>query len=358
MRTVKTPTIELFTQPSNDYVDIGLLEIISKEAFGDPLILKGPKGTGKTAAIEQYCAIHKIPFVRFDCNEWTNLRDLQGSMTAAEDAGYAFALGCATSAIETANESGKCFLILEEFNALTPNAQKILNAIADHRQSIQIPKIGKVFRVERQRLAEVTGKVVSVDKTGDCTYVIYDNETVQEIPSNIGVTVSIGDSVKAGDPITVEPKIWLVGTMNPNYGGTYQINEDMKSRFDFIEVPYMPRSEEQSVLLKTFGPKPTREQKTFIRNLQTVAIETRTTTPEGVTFGYALSPRDLLKTCRRFMKTEDIVYSLKVLAGKFDGDDRANFMTKVARTFEIDQTKFKGSLLYGTVKTDEELQES
>ena len=150
MRLIKTPTVELYEQPSSEYIDIGLLAILAKEAFGDALILKGPKGTGKTAGIQQYCAIHKIPFVRFDCNEWTNLRDLQGSMTAHSDGGYAFATGCVTSAIETANECGECILILEEFNALTPNAQKILNAAADSRQSIQIPKIGKVFRVEHQ----------------------------------------------------------------------------------------------------------------------------------------------------------------------------------------------------------------
>lgn len=355
MRTIKTPTVELFTQPSSDYVDIGLLDILSKEAFGDPLILKGPKGTGKTAGIEQYCAINSIPFVRFDCNEWTNLRDLQGSMTATDDEGYAFALGCATSAIETANEHGECFLILEEFNALTPNAQKILNAIADHRQSIQIPKIGKVFRVERQRVAETTSTIASIDEVGGKTFVVYEDETIQGIPSNIGITVSVGDSVKAGDPITVSPKLWLVGTMNPNYGGTYQINEDMRSRFDFIEVPYMPRDQEQKVLEKSFGDKVSRDEKGFIRKLQIVAIETRAA-KEGSGYNYALSPRDLLKACKRFRRSGgDVDYSLKVLAGKFDGDDRANFYAVAARTWKVEASQFKGSLLFGQTQLDTEL---
>lgn len=358
MRTIKTPTVELYEQPARDYVDIGLLDIIAKEAFGEPVIFKGPKGTGKTAGIQQYCALNKIPFVRYDCNEWTNVRDLQGSMTAAEDQGYAFALGCMTSVIETANECGQCILILEEFNALPPNSQKILNGLADFRKSVQVPKVGKIFKLERQRLAETSGKIVSLDVTKDCTYVIYEDETVQEVPNNLGLTKCLGDVVTSGEPITVNPKIWLVGTMNPNYSGTYQINEDMRSRFDFIEVPYMPREQEKEVLTKVFGDKASREQTGFIRKLQTIAIETRTSSKEGVTYGYALSPRDLLKVCKRYARTGDIMYSLKVLAGKFDGEDRANFMTKAARTFDLDQKEFSGSLLYGQTQTDEELQKS
>ena len=60
--------------------------------------------------------------------------------------------------------------------------------------------------------------------------------------------VKEGDEVKAGEAITVKPELWLVGTMNPNYSGTYQINEDMRSRFDFIEVPYMPAAMERKIM--------------------------------------------------------------------------------------------------------------
>lgn len=352
MRTIKTPVSELGAQFDPNYIDIGLLDIIAKEIWGDPVILKGPKGTGKTAGIEQYCAINQIPFIRFDCNEWTNLRDLQGSMTAHEDQGYAFALGCATSAIETANEVGECVLALEEFNALTPNAQKVLNGVADHRQSVMIPKIGKVFKLEHQRVAETTSTVVSID-VAECTYVVFEDETVQEVPNNLGITVKVGDSVKAGDPITVNPKIWLVGTMNPNYSGTYQINEDMRSRFDFIDVPYMPRAEEQKVLYTVFGGKPSREEKSFIKHLQTIALETRAKPEEGGKSGYALSPRDLLKVCRRFKRSGDRKYALKVLSGKFDGEHRKNYEALVKRVFG---EELSGSLLYGNISSHNELQ--
>ena len=50
-----------------------------------------------------------------------------------------------------------------------------------------------------------------------------------------------------------------------------------------------------------------------------------------------------------------MAYSLKVLSGKFDGDDRAQFFTVAARAWKMDVKEFKGSLLFGQVQTDQEL---
>lgn len=355
MRTVKTPTVEMYAQPSSTYVDIGLLALLAKEAFIGPCILQGPKGTGKTLGLEEFFARTKTPFVRFDCNEWTTVRDLQGTTTQTADEDtleliFAYALGCLTCAIAGANEVGKFGLILEEINTLTPNAQKVLNPLADFRQSIAVPKIGKVFRLYPQQLSSVTGTIVSIDKTEQAQFVIFNDDSVQEIPAGLGITVKEGDSVKAGDPLTVKPELWVVGTMNPSYAGTYQINEDMNSRFDFISVPYMPKSEEKKVLEKLFPGKLTKDQRDFVKRLQNLALETRKGAMDPTTRGYALSARDLCRVVERFQQ-HDAEYALNILAGKFKGEDHKNYKARVKRFFGIEVR----NSLFGSVDSAQEL---
>ena len=340
MLKVHIPIEKLYSEPFTDYRDIGLLDILEKESFGDPLILKGPKGTGKTMGVQQHCAIKSYPYLRFDCSEWTALRDLQGSMTQTEDKHYAFALGCLTTSLELANKVGEFVCILEEINALTPNAQKLLNGMGDFRQSIQIPKIGEVFQLEKPVYAEIAGKILSIDQIDEgINTIVFDNEHMQDITDKIGLAVSVGDCVKAGDPLTVIPQLWLIGTMNPSsYGGTYLINEDMLSRFDFINVPYMTQSNERDLLKEMFGPSMTDDQHQFCRHLVVLATNTRASTVQvknkTVEFGYALSTRDLVKVIRRYRRTDDGAYALKVLSNKYDGETRKDFECLVERVFK------------------------
>lgn len=268
----------LVPERTSDYEDVGLVDTLRKLAFGPNLILKGPKGAGKTLGIEQFAADAGVPLLRQDCTDETGTRELIGSFV---DVGV-YTLGVLPAAVETANEEGGCIVVLEEINTLPPSAQKILNPVADYRQAISIPKIGKVFRVKK-----------------GC-------------------------------------RIWLLGTMNPNYGGTYNLNEDFRSRFEFLSVGYMPTNKERELLQKQFPTQPSAREKQMVDKILNLAKESRSGSME-----YALSTRDLVQFVRNVALLGDWEKALKLLEGKFEGEHVANFQARVMSTFNINLSAIK-----------------
>ena len=269
----------LVPRTMDDYQDVGLVGLMEKLAFGPNLILKGPKGAGKTLAIEQFAAKKGVPILRQDCTEETGVRDLLGTYAMQGDEVF-YMLGTLTAAVEVANEDGGCVVVLEEINTLPPQSQKILNPVADYRQEISVPKIGKIFRVN---------------------------------PGS---------------------RIWLIGTMNPNYGGTYNLNEDFRSRFEFIEVNYMPVKLERDLLEKQFPTPPAVNERRMVDKILNLSKETR-----GGEMGYALSTRDLVQFIKDFVMLGDWPLALKLLEGKYETDNVADFRTRVMSTFQIDLNK-------------------
>ena len=264
----------LIPRPIPNFLDIGLSKPLGELAFGPNLILKGPKGAGKNCNIEQFAANMGVPLLTQPCCEDTSVRDLIGAFGVEGDDVY-FQLGALPAAVDVANTEGGCILLLDEINTLPPTAQKILNAMCDYRQEVSIPKIGKSFRVD-------PGK-----------------------------------------------RIWVVGTMNPNYGGTYNLNEDFRSRFEFIEVPYMPKDKEKELLHRQFpGGAPSASEKRTVDLLINLAGESR-----GGAMEYALSTRDLVNFVLNMLKLGDLGRALKLLEGKFEGDNISNFRARVASTF-------------------------
>lgn len=266
------------------YEDVGLLSLIDKLAWGPNTVFRGPKGAGKTLALEQWAAIHNVPLIRQDCTSDTTTRDLLGSYSMEGDEVF-FALGVLTNAIEIANELGGCIAVLEELNSLEPGVQKVLNPIADYRQEISMPKLGRVFRVNP-----------------DC-------------------------------------RIWMVGTMNPNYGGTYNLNEDLRSRWEFVEVGYMDTGKERNLLTEVFtqGAKspPSAGERNMINKLLNLAKETRGNND----MQYALSTRDLVSFIENFLRLdcrEEL--ALKMLEGKYEGENIKNFRARVKSAFNVDLT--------------------
>ena len=275
----------LVPRANPNYLDVGLLPLLRKLAWGTNLILKGPKGVGKTLAVEQFAAESGCPMLRLDCTQDTGSRDMLGSYTIEGEQVF-FALGALTAAIETANEEGGCIVVLEEINTLEPGMQKVLNPVADYRQEVSMPKLGKVFRV----------------KDG-C-------------------------------------KIWFIGTMNQKYGGTYLLNEDLRSRWNFIEVRYPTTAQERKILLAVYGDSPTASERGLVNNIMTVAGETRGNND----MGYALSPRDLVSFIETRILLDDDGLALKLLEGKYEGDKVKNFRARVKSTFNINLDAIK---MYG-----------
>ena len=274
--TIKvTPASELVPAYHDKYVDTGILNILDKLAWRRPIVLKGPKGSGKTLALEQWAATQGIPMVRCDCSEDMGNSDLIGSYGVQGKEVY-YGLGHLTTAIETANNEGGCLLVLEEVNALPPKVQKMLNGICDYRQSIMVSKIGRVFKV------------------------------------------------KPGH------KIWVVGTMNPRYAGTHTFNEDLKSRWGFVHVGYMKEEKEKNLLLNEFSSPATASEVKLVDGLHSLAVLTRTNRIGD----YALATRDLVHFIHDY-EALGTAKALKVLEGKYEEDAAKDFRTQCMTLFKV-----------------------
>jgi len=271
-----TPADELVPNYHDGYVDTGILDLMDNLSWRRPLLLKGPKGSGKTLAIEQWCARQGIPLVRQDCSDDVSSKDLIGSYGIEGDNVY-FGLGSITTAIETANREGGCVLALEELNTLPSKSQKLLNSICDFRQSLAVAKIGKVFKV------------------------------------------------KPGH------RIWVVGTMNPNYAGTYGLNEDLRSRWGLVNVGYMSEDKERQLLRSVFSTPVNAKEKGIVDLLLQLASASRT----GKLGDYALSTRDLADFIPDY-EIMGLAKALKLLEGKYeDSESIKDFQSQCQTLFTV-----------------------
>jgi len=203
---------------------------------GIPILLTGPKGEGKTLSIAYFAAKKKIPIIQFDCSENTKRYDLIGRFVLKGNDVF-YLLGVLPTAIEVANQYGAAILVLEEINSLTPQMQKVLNQILDWRKHVYVPEIGVTFKLR--------------------------------------------DGAK----------LLICATRNPStYGGVFELNEDLKSRFVEVLVDY-PNQLEQIKILETVTGFDDRD---FLKKLSLLALETRTAVEDG-TLTYALSTRDLVQ---------------------------------------------------------------
>jgi hypothetical protein len=236
--------------------------------------------THNTLSFQTFAAKTETPIITFDCSEDVRRSHLIGHhiLRGGETP---FILGPLTTAFEIANEVGRCILVLEEINGLSPQMQKVLNALADFRRRIEVPECQKVFKLKE-------GK-----------------------------------------------RLWFAGTMNTAvYGGVYALNEDLKSRFRLLALDYPRPSEEKEILNGVLTPEVIGkvDPKLIDRVIQ-LAIETRQKALE-----YALSPRDVQQLI------EDIAViglnkALRVLIGKFDGDDRETIKERLKSIFGIAVTE-------------------
>lgn len=270
-------------QPQQDlvYEDVfDLLPLYERLAFNANIVLVGPKGIGKSLSAAYFAAQQEVPVITFDCSEDVRRSHLLG-MFVLRGTETPFVLGPLTTAFQIANEQGKCILLLEEINALTPQMQKVLNAPLDFRRKIEVPEAKQVFRLR--------------------------------------------DGAQ----------LWVVGTMNTAvYGGVYDLNEDLKSRVRLFPLDYPQSKGEKRIVDAVLKGSGIRLDPTIIQGVLTLAHETRQKSLE-----YALSTRDVVQLL------EDIHYvgkeaALWIVSGKFEAGDRGTVCERIHSIFGV---KINGS---------------
>lgn len=274
---VCTPAQELYVQHCPPFSDVfNLFPVYQQLSFQDHgnLLLKGPKGNGKSLSIRAFAATFKIPLVVIECSE--NTKDLQliGRYVLAGGETQ-FVLTGIPKAIKTANEVGRCILLFEEFNALTPQSQKLLNGVLQER-AIEVDALGRTYRL----------------KPG-CS-------------------------------------VWFTGTMNPSvYGGTYDLNEDLKSRMGEIETDYPPTEYEKQIVRANLG-ECTSDMDALVDLVLRFAKESR-----QQAMGYQMSTRDVVRSLMT-IRTSGLKTALQMIICKYEGEDKK---TAIARLNSI----FKGA---------------
>lgn len=270
------------------YVDIHgllpqLLTLVLPDDSDTPpanVLLNSIHGLGKTLlastlAVEAGKRLKKkVPLVTVECSEDTREFHLRGSVTQMSDGSTGFVLGPLPLAIELANEAGFCILNVEEIAKLPPGTQGQFNAMTDWRRSVEIPQLGKTYKL-REGCHVVT-----------------------------------------------------VGTMNPAmYGGVYSLNVDLRSRFNEFIVP-IPEPAEEARILKKVCPW---SKADVIENLCRLAKETRTEATE-----YKVSTRDLVQFLQNLRRLQEIKPCLQLLANKFeDGRERDLVRDRINGVFAV-----------------------
>lgn len=152
----------------------------SRKTMSRGLILIGHAGGGKTESIIAHAEKMNYPILETSLHDEIRSTDLIGSFTLNKT----FELGNFPKAIEIANDpenkSHTCVLLLDEVNTQNNHVQKLSNNNLDFNRGIQIPLIEKRFQLKE-----------------NCHVIV-------------------------------------LGTMNySSYSGTYQLNLEYNSRFDF-----------------------------------------------------------------------------------------------------------------------------
>jgi MoxR-like ATPase len=290
----RTPTSDLIVEQEPLYIDIFHLHDIYRQlAFRSNILVKGPKGDGKSLSVLAYAHQTKCPVVIQECSEDVKKFDLMGTQTLLGD-DTIFTLGAIPLSIDVANEVGQCILLLEEVNSLTPQVQKMLNAVTDFRKQCSMPFLGRTYKLRPGA------------------------------------------------------KLCVMGTLNPSvYGGTYDLNEDLKSRFEEIELSYPAPGQEKRVLLSSCKNLIGTKMPFALRIMDGAAVKEHWTLDDVVldrlirlagetrqqATGYALSTRDLV----RIVETVAILgieKALQLVLCKFEGEeDKATMKKRISSIF-------------------------
>lgn len=232
-----------------------------------PVLLKGPKGQGKTMQVFAYAMENDYKLLIFEASEEARYGQIIGQFGLKGREAY-FSLGVIPTAIQYANSGERFILLIEELNALSPAAQKQLNSLLDLKKGVTVKEIGQRFE-------------------------LHNNSDNFLVVATMALTF---------------------------YGGVFELNEDLKSRFNIVSVGYPPEDKEREILSQHTDNE-------LASKLVTLATQTRTSS-----FIYQLSTRDLVKAVKVINRL-GLKWGLKVLEGKFEEEDRKTFWERVSGIF-------------------------
>jgi MoxR-like ATPase len=287
------PPVQDFIHESPAYADThGLVDLYNRVAYKHNLLVKGPKGGGKSLSVTHFAAGTSTPQIYLNCSEDTKDKHMVGNFvirpgSTAGSIESPWVLGALCMAIDVANEYGRCILTLEEINALTPQVQKQLNSLLDFRKSVVVNQLARSFSLREGAF------------------------------------------------------LWVVATMNPSvYGGTYELNEDLRSRWVEVEVDYPDKRQERRIvdtnvpydgfILDPALDKDQNKKKwdEMVDQCIKLANETR-----GSSTQYALSSRDVVSLVK-LIKDVGLEQALQLMVCKFEGDDRKTVIARVTSNFK------------------------
>jgi len=280
VNVVRAPLEDYLYENSPPYVDVfNLIPLYQKLAFRKNLLIKGPKGDGKSLSMVAFASATQTPLITQPCSENTKSKDLIGTPFII-GGDTPFVLGTMSTAIDIANEYGRAIIAFEEVNALTPQTQKQLNEFLDFRRSVSIPQIGRTYRLRP------------------------------------------GAS------------LWTVAMMNSSvYGGTYELNEDFRSRWIEADIGYPTISQELKIIEANVAPHEGMPPATFKEIIgQCVSIASQTRDKKNANFNYTLSTRDVVSLVETLLLlgTEE---ALQLLSHKFEGKDHDLIASRISSTF-------------------------
>lgn len=287
---LRPPVADFIGTESPPYVDVHhLAEFFNLVAYNYNILLKGPKGCGKSLAVDNFAFVTQTPKITMNCSEDSKEKHILGNFIIKQGANgmeSPWVLGNVAKAIDIANEYGRAILVFEEVNALTPQIQKQLNSLLDFRKSVDIGQLSRSFKLRENAF------------------------------------------------------LWVVGTMNPSvYGGTYELNEDLRSRWIDVDLSYPNKAQERAIIdanvqfmpLPAPAPDPNRQLadwNTMVDTFIKLGGETRTGQTQ-----YALSSRDLV-THVKLAKDVGLKQALQLLVCKFEGDDKKTVISRIISNFK------------------------
>lgn len=258
-----------------------------------PLLLSAPHGLGKTllgrhlaAALAPKTGKSSIPHIVHDCAATDTASRLRGG----PDLSGMFIPGPLLLAIRFANEHGSALLQFDEMNAMPEDVQKLLNAITDGRESLYIPALARTMTL------------------------------------NPGA------------------RLLILATMNPSgYGGVYELNPDLRSRFNELPVPYPTAAQETEILMAAHPHIDTE----LLRKFAQLATDLRAKDD----LKYVLSTRDLdtaivnLLTLHQEGQSyaEQLPTALRFIRNKYEGASILRFVDEqITSIFNVPHTALTG----------------
>lgn len=243
----KVPSIEQETyheRPGEtDRTDVAV--VTRALEIGMNVILKGQPGVGKSFLARYICARTNRPLYRITLSETTYREDLLGSLhLVSSDDGETVTEWVDGPLTRAARTGG--ILLMDELNAADANTVAALNAVMEGRET----------------------RSLTIPQTGE-----------QLVPHE---------------------EFRVIGTSNPSFQGTYELNDAFEDRFRHVKLDYLPEAVEVDLVFERTGLD--RDHEPAVEELVSFATRLREAYADGE-LGTPITPREVIRIAR-FMEDD------------------------------------------------------